>query len=461
MIKVNEVKNILEKLTGQKTPVKIINELKIVDDTKIDYGQFNELLLLFGYDRVTPYFFQFLVDGSFSYNPNSFIKNIESLEKGVENFQKIALFVFGNVNHAYKEISRNEEKLSKCISYFYPRPIKEFKNRQNSIIALEKIEAEDTHLLGYLIKRELEEKLKNNTNSPEIVQQQKKMQSIIEMGKKNHYSYLISDHMDVYIATSMRLPHEYLSVNRITNTIFSSKPLKSLKLRWFDPTQAYCENRIDKGLSEALMLKRAKCTLYLAQESDTLGKDSELASTLAQGKAVIAYVPLGDEIFLDQLLKDLKSAYPTKQTKQLLLEQLKIFEPNSAWDDPEIRTILDNPQNISVKDLRLRLLKSIKKHYDNRADTLKNTHPLGIQVCLTNGVANGVLVVRDINSCIRLIRSIVTRKMRFSVETLNSSSTKFLLLKEKISNCIFRVITNDEILTNSFWNFYINSNNNI
>jgi hypothetical protein len=50
------------------------------------------------------------------------------------------------------------------------------------------------------------------------------------------------------------------------------------------PTQAYCSDRIDKGIAEALMLKRAQCTIYLAQESDTLGKDSELASTLAQGK---------------------------------------------------------------------------------------------------------------------------------------------------------------------------------
>ena len=39
------------------------------------------------------------------------------------------------------------------------------------------------------------------------------------------------------------------------------------------------------------MLKRAKCTVYSVQDTDTLGKDSELAATLAQGKPVIAYVP--------------------------------------------------------------------------------------------------------------------------------------------------------------------------
>ena len=71
----------------------------------------------------------------------------------------------------------------------------------------------------------------------------------------------------------MRRRHEYLEVAEIAGSVFRQKKLHDLKLRWFDPTQAYCADRVDKGLAEALMLKRAKCTLYLAQESDTLEKD--------------------------------------------------------------------------------------------------------------------------------------------------------------------------------------------
>src|SRR5207245_11176384 len=67
--------------------------------------------------------------------------------------------------------------------------------------------------------------------------------------------------------------------------------LAGLKLRYFDPTHAYTDNRVNKGLVESLMLKRARCTIYSVQDTDTLGKDSELAATLAQGKPVIAYVP--------------------------------------------------------------------------------------------------------------------------------------------------------------------------
>lgn len=39
--------------------------------------------------------------------------------------------------------------------------------------------------------------------------------------------------------------------------MFQQEPVKGLKLRYFDPTQAFCEDRIDKGLVEGLMLKRA------------------------------------------------------------------------------------------------------------------------------------------------------------------------------------------------------------
>ncbi len=55
------------------------------------------------------------------------------------------------------------------------------------------------------------------------------------------------------------------------------------------------------------MLKRARCTVYSVQDTDTLGKDSELASTFAQGKPVIAYIP---DLDLDDRAKQLVSEDP-------------------------------------------------------------------------------------------------------------------------------------------------------
>jgi hypothetical protein len=226
--------------------------------------------------------------------------------------------------------------------------------------------------------------------------------------------------------------------------------LKDLKLRWFDPTQAYCRERIDKGLSEALMLRRAKCTVYLAQETDTLGKDSELASTLAQGKSVIAFVPAVGAGYARQLIDDLHAAYPGRSRTELILEQLEIFEPTAAWHDGIVRRWIDERASVNEIEVEARLQDAVQKHYDKRYEMLRETHPLGIQVHLDSGIANGVLVVRTVPACAKLIRAIVTRTLRFYTREEDGAT----VLRERISDCVFRVVTRDSMLTNAFWNFY-------
>ena len=67
-----------------------------------------------------------------------------------------------------------------------------------------------------------------------------------------------------------------------------------LNLRYFNPTQSWIDDRIAKGLVEALMLRRATVTIYMAQKTDTFGKDSEASVALGQGRPVIVYVPKTD-----------------------------------------------------------------------------------------------------------------------------------------------------------------------
>jgi hypothetical protein len=309
--------------------------------------------------------------------------------------------------------------------------------------------------LGHLIEQELQRRLKDNPQDENAKREDRLRKSIIKIGQKNHKAYLASDHLDAYVATSMRRRHEFIFVNRITKKIFSHNSLKTLKLRWFDPTQAYCKDRIDKGLSEALMLKRARCTIYLAQETDTLGKDSELASTLAQGKPVIAFVPIGDRKYVNELITDLNEIHKNSYEAKIILDQLRIFDPSLGWSDPEVQDWIRKPTNVDKNKLRQKFEEVVKSHYDKRANTLSQSHPLGIQVDLKTGVANGVLVVRTISDCARLIECILTRKMEFDLVTYTNQEGEYLILKEKISGSIFRVVTGDAMLTNTFWNYYL------
>lgn len=452
---------LLQQLTGQDASLPAENahavaEL-VVEGLRSGVGcdQFNEALLLLGYDRVNTSFFQYLVNQSVTYVPGSALTTFEQLADGVNQFRKLALLFFGNVKYAFKNLSRDSGKLADWVADLDPRGITSYTQRHSPLRPIEPIRGEDTYYLGYLIAREIRQRLEQNPADEAARADEAQRVKVIEIGKRNQEAYLASDHLDVYVATSMRARHEYLFVNEFCSQIFGDKTLAKLKLRWFDPTQAYCKSRIDKGLAEALMLKRAKCTLYFVQEADTLGKDSELASTLAQGKPVIAFVPEVDDDYAETLLAKLPAIYPGRDERTLVLEQLQLFDSSIAWTQPSVRRWIDDPGSFERKEAVALLLDRIRKQYDSRARTLGEDHPLGIQVNLRTGVANGVLVVRTVEQCAELLRQVLTSTVQFDLESEVQEGLEYWFLKEKVSGCVFRVMTGDAMLTNTFWNFYL------
>ena len=319
----------------------------------------------------------------------------------------------------------------------------------------------------------------------ELLQVQKK-------GKNNTEIYLTWDYLDVYFATSMREKWEYYTFHDFAKNVFSHSKLKDLQLRYFDPTQSFDDNRVNKGLTEGLMLKRAKCTIYSIQESDTLGKDSELATTLAQGKPVIAYVPeISDlkkhsDFLLDQarssvvfLREKMRTLLPTFDEGEVIdacTKFLKVSDPKKlksylrecadkisdhlskkAWVSIETQWAQDNRFVSNNKDTFAKLCHCIaiadQMFYNKRAITLRVIHPLGVQVNLSNGVANGVLVVRNVEDCAQLLYNVITNQLDLKVvhDPINGNT----ILEEQISKSIFRVVTDKDSLTNSFWNFYL------
>lgn len=451
-----KLKVLIENLTGQ-TAVRetlVLEEAAnaLSDNQGLGGSQFNELLLLMGFDRITPAFFQYIANGEVEIENGSSIKSFEELQKGVERFQKLALLNYGNVKYGFKQFSESPSLLYGTVNR--SRKINPAK-RHKPILPIVTIPGRDTYYLGYIIEDELKKRLESNPDDEEAKQEEAKRLKIVEKGKKNLEAYLVSDHLDVYVATSMRERHEYLMVNETAKEIFSHEELKELKLRWFDPSQAYCRERIDKGLAEGLMLKRARCTLYFVQESDTMGKDSELAATLAQGKPVVAFVPEGDQDFVNRLLSNLKELYPKKNEIDLIFEQFQIFDSKAAWNDTTIQGWLKDKSSVKIDEAKDKLTTCINNHYNKRANTLKEIHPLGIQVSLNSGVANGVLVVRKVSDCAKLIRKILLNDLEFRVDIEVKEDKQYLKLVETVSDCVFRVMTGDVMLTNAFWNFYL------
>lgn len=461
----------------------------------LNYEQFNELLLLFDQDRMGRAFFDFF----FGFGG---LLKLDDLPARIARYRGFAMLAFGDFRFAYKKLScLNAVDLVEAIGPFSRQTsdiYRAFSLRPAPALKIEKISKDETWCLGYIAKgvyateaAAVAAAIKASPSDAALLAQAEVYQQLGErirdieaQGLRNTDTYLTWDYMDVYVATSMRKKWEFEETAQFVSALFSHESVRKLNLRYFDPTQSQCSYRIDKGLVEALMLKRAQCTVYMVQESDTMGKDSELASTLAQGKPVIAYVPRIDDIEAHaRKLQD----YPLEFFKI----RFQVLQAEGALDDPKLAPELakveadfvkfvneflqsvaayrlDQPLSLWIekdKEFKLksasfvticRLLATAEKfNFEKRSRTLRDVHPLSLQVHLESGVANGVLVVRSVNDCAEVLSKLLTNSLSFSIE--QDKSQGCTVLKEKISQSPFRAVTNYEKMANSFWNFYLRS----
>ena len=452
----------------------------------LNYEQFNELLLLLNQDRIGQSFFKFFFEKD--------IIKLDDIRNGITKFRGFAMLCFGNFRFAYKQlIQMNETQIKGKLKPYWVKAgevRKTFGKRPAPMLKIEKIGCDKTwytgEITGSKISKEageLNKKLgdEKRIGRKELLRFKDKLlemdadaKKFQEKALKNTDVYLTWDYMDVYVATSMRHKWEFEETYNFINEVFGDSRLMGLNLRYFDPTQSMCGNARDKGLVEGLMLKRVLCTVYMAQESDTMGKDSELAATLAQSTPVIAYVPKYEPNKYATKIAD----YPLDFFKKRLL----ILDAEGIFDDPRcieklgsydrnfeeiINGFLEefdryrspNSQPFSLwleKDNRefkktcsnfskICQILSIAECYnfDRRADLLKGRHPLSMQVDLQSGVANGVLIVRSPKQCAELLYRLITNTTEFKIK-----HPKLHNLKEQEVQVLRKV---DKIFKNKFY----------
>ncbi len=329
----------------EKEEIELLSDLikNARTEKKINYNQLNELLLLFNQDTIGKDFFVFFF--------GEMDISLMDLKKGVINFQGFAMLIFGNLKYAYKTLGNKSKTKIESELFPYCRAsleiIREFKKRPNKMLEITKIPKLKTWLAGEvsagkieseitLLKKVMEDcptlqfnNYKLNDFAEWLIKIEKEGKEVQEIARKNTDIYLTWDYMDLYFATSMRVNSEFEETFEFITRVLNDERLKRLSLRYFDPTQSKCGNHIDKGMIEGLMLKRAVCTIYMVQESDTFGKDSELAATLAQKKPVIAYVP--KPIVEDYAEKISNSPLDFIRRRILILQAEDVFTEKSCY----------------------------------------------------------------------------------------------------------------------------------
>ncbi|HWU89439.1 MAG TPA: helix-turn-helix transcriptional regulator [Kofleriaceae bacterium] len=327
------------------------------------------------------------------------------------------------------------------------------------------------------------------------------MEAAQSQALSNLSQYLSADYIDVYVATSMRTRTDFIAVNRFVEKLFGHEQIAPLRLRYFNPTQSWIEDRVAKGLVEALMLKRAQVTLYMAQKADSFGKDSEASVALGQGKPVIVYVP---KLFLERANLDSEQLIlePDNKLREILLasgsntEDLDELDHDGlfsaalaarlrALTDDDILEIvaqqwadlalLDEAERIRGKDevslrekytllvqdvaagrrpaftpqLRFELekiLQAVAFTFEvRRARVFKEVHPLALQIILSTGVLNGILVSRSVNSCAALMKGLLENSLALE---LVPDDFNYKLI-EKTTGSTIRVIARNALLSSA------------
>ncbi|PIQ23878.1 hypothetical protein COW36_13655 [bacterium (Candidatus Blackallbacteria) CG17_big_fil_post_rev_8_21_14_2_50_48_46] len=523
------------------------------------HAHFNSILTFYGERNISLAFYRhFLGQTSFA--------SVEQFEHQVRELQKTAIRIYGSFRKAYKTLSicseselqehlKPLEKIDRSL-YTQRRPFETIhpiaRERLDDLgyISAERVRrqnrerhelhsklnelaewiendkegsmlgfsAKKTHRIQALLRKfdsdlEIEETLFNRVDPEEIRREAARMapededlariEETQETGQKNLSAYLTEPYMDVYIATSMRERADFISVNTFVETIFKDPRIAPLHLRYFNPTLSWIADRVAKGLVEALMLKRASLTIYMAQKGDTFGKDSEASVALGQGKPVIVYVPrlyseksqIDSESLMKMhehglrlLMQELNLEADEDLDRQgmvakVLSAQLHQLPPQaltdlvlSHWADfdlyGEIKDLNADQKQLAsnwldeltlkartgtpplppeqIRATLIEKLVHVALFFERRAFTFKEVHPLALQVILSSGVLNGILVVRSAEACTRMLEQILTN----TLETELKVEPENYRLIEKHTGSTLRVISKNRLLTNAFWTQY-------
>lgn len=103
-----------------------------------------------------------------------------------------------------------------------------------------------------------------------------------------------------------------------------------------------------------------------------------------------------------------------------------------------------------MREALIGVLVAASMRFERRARIFRAVHPLALQVILSSGVLNGILVARSVDSCAVLLRALVHNSL--SLKLMNEEQNYLLI--ETTTGSVVRVISKHQLLRNAFASFY-------
>ena len=89
--------------------------------------------------------------------------------------------------------------------------------------------------------------------------------------------------------------------------------------------------------------------------------------------------------------------------------------------------------------------------HEQRGRFYRDVHPLSRLIEFETGIAVGAMVTDKLSDVVELVGRVLENRMVYYLE---QSKPGFLRLKEKLTDSVVRLQTNDQLLAETFWNHY-------
>jgi hypothetical protein len=446
------------KWLSSETDDDVFTRLATIDQDPLSKVQFDQLLLLAHEAGVSDDFFDyyFLNTAGHPYDVTSItgyqavwtesgnkeIRSLEHLKWGLRRLYTDGLLYFGNVRAAYRVLRTMTE--SQLRAFFHGQKVDtEAVKRRGPPLRLAPISKDDRYLIS-------EQACKSYGMTPETTSE---LKEVLVKAWEEHQrqkggripirslldgSYVKSTYAD-------RQPQFLFSADDILDVQIGS--ISELESKYGEVARAFQNAR-------AAALKNTK--LYLSMVNDL---DVYVATSMRTRQDFRDMAKACEQIFGDRRLKDLHVRY---------------FDPTmSAAEGHEDKGLIEclmvkcaralvycaGSRDSYGKDAEAAMALSLGKpvifycDHEQRTRFYRDVHPLSRLIEFDTGIAVGAMVTDRIEDVSELLVRIFENRMEYE---LSQPRPGYLRLIEKLTKSVVRLQTSNELLMETFWNYYQN-----
>lgn len=426
-----------------------------IDTSPLRKVQLNQLLVLGREAPVSEGFFDYYwntapelhtypVEGVPGYN-DAFLEkgaiiSLEHLKWGLYRLYIDSLLYFGNIRSGYRELRAMES--TKLKKFFHDRRVDtKLTKARGPALPLEEIPKDKRYLISEMACKSYGDNPETESDLKKIILESFREHRNNGGGRITIGELLKGDSIKIKYGTRQQ-ELSFSAAEALDEVVESEEEIES----------KYTKLAREFSVSRDAALKNTR--RYLSMVSDL---DVYVATSMRNRQDFREMATKTETIFSDSRLEEL---------------ELRYFDPtlsaaNSHEDKGLIECLMVKCARVLVycagekesygKDAEAAMALSLGKpviflcNEEKRGRFYKEVHPLSRLIHFDTGVAVGAIVTSSLDDVCELLYRIFENKMEY---VLDQPKKGYLQVKEKLTNSIVRLQTNDALLSETFWNHY-------